>query len=484
MNGYVDEKAPLLPVALALIIGILTGYSFHVPYIYSIALLASLLLLTILSARWHLLQSCLLLMTVVVLGMVLTQHQQTERQKHEPDSAWRCYEGIVVSELSERPKTYAVDILLTHHQQRVKCYLQKDFRSSQLKPGDGLTMVAALKERTYIPALRWQQHQPVLQELSLIDRTRIRFLRWRHELLQKYRLLGADDATYGVLAAMTLGDKSALSREVRDTYSVTGASHVLALSGLHLGILYILLSRLTFSHRRRRMVSQIILVITIWAFAFLVGLPVSIIRSATMISLFAIFSISYRPHLSVNLLCLTALLILLSDPSALFDIGFQLSFLSVLSILLLMPLTQQRQELHTWQTLRQPSKKRRMVTTLRDMLLISIAAQIGTAPLVAYYFGRFATYFLLTNLIVIPAVYLILCGTLLMIVLPACSAIVLLTVGTLNHLLTLITKLPMASLEGLHPSVAEVSLYYVMVVSLFGAYCVWKGRDHQVSPYI
>jgi competence protein ComEC len=240
---------------------------------------------------------------------------------------------------------------------------------------------------------------------------------------------------------------------------------VLALSGLHLGILYMLLSWLTFSHRRRHVISQLILVISVWAFAFLVGLPVSIVRSATMISLFAIFTISYRPHLSVNLLSLTALLILTIDCSALFDIGFQLSFLSVLSILLLMPLTQKERPF-TWQMMRQPPRKHKVVATLRDMLFISIAAQIGTAPLVAYYFGRFATYFLLTNLIVIPAAYLILCGTIVMLILPSCSGIILLAVGALNYLLTQITRLPMASLEGLHPSVTQVFLYYVVVLSL------------------
>lgn len=465
MNGFADEKAPLLPVACALIIGIATGFSIQIPYLYSLILFAALLLLTFLSARREHLQVGLLLAAVASFGLVLAEGQQAEQHEQVVDNECRRYEGIVVSEPSERPKTYAVDILLVHNRQRVRCYLQKDSRSQQLKPGDALTMVTALTERTYIPHDHWQQHAPALQQLSLIDRTRIRFLRWRHELLCQYRLMGADDDTYGVLAAMTLGDKSALSKEMRDTYAVAGASHVLALSGLHLGILYMLLSWLTFSHRRRHVISQLILVISVWAFAFLVGLPVSIVRSATMISLFAIFTISYRPHLSINLLSLTALLILTIDCSALFDIGFQLSFLSVFSILLLMPLTQKERPF-TWQMMRQPPKKHKVVATLRDMLFISIAAQIGTAPLVAYYFGRFATYFLLTNLIVIPAAYLILCGTIVMLILPSCSGLILLSVGALNYLLTQITRLPMASLEGLHPSVTQVFLYYVVVLSL------------------
>jgi competence protein ComEC len=274
---------------------------------------------------------------------------------------------------------------------------------------------------------------------------------------------------------MTLGDKSALSRELRDTYSVTGASHVLALSGLHLGILYMLLSFLLQSRYRQRVWSQAVLVLSIWAFALLVGLPVSVVRSATMISLFAIFSVGHRPHLSVNLLCLAALVILLQNPYALFDVGFQLSFVSVASILLLLPLFTP-DPLPQAERAPAPSLFRRFTTAVVGLLAVSLVAQVGVAPLIAYYFGRFSTYFLLTNLIVLPAAYLILCGSLLMLLVPIVAPAVLWIVGSLNRLLSVVVQLPLSSIDDLHPSWVQVVVWYLLVASLSGAVWVWRGR--------
>ena len=274
---------------------------------------------------------------------------------------------------------------------------------------------------------------------------------------------------------MTLGDKSALSRELRDTYSVTGASHILALSGLHLGILYMLLSYLLLSHYRQRLWSQVVLVLSVWSFAFLVGLPVSVVRSATMISLFALFSVGHRPHLSVNLLCLAALIILLLNPYSLFDVGFQLSFVSVASILLLLPLFAP-DPFPQVESTSSPTVFQRLSSVLVSMLAVSLAAQVGVAPLVAYHFGHFSTYFLLTNLIVLPAAYLVLCGTLVMLLLPFIAPAVLWLVGRLNYILTWVAQLPLSSINDLHPSWVQVVAYYLLVASLSGALCVWRGR--------
>jgi competence protein ComEC len=297
-----------------------------------------------------------------------------------------------------------------------------------------------------------------------MEQCKVRFLRLRHRLLMKYRDMGAEDDSYAVLAAMTLGDKSALSRELRDTYSITGASHVLALSGLHLGILYLLFSRLTM-RRRFRVCSQALLVAAIWAFVMLTGMPVSMVRSAIMISIFAVFATGYRPNMSVNLLCLAAILILLQNPYALYDVGFQLSFTTVLSILVLMPLFDKNI------TKEKPRNglTDKMIRAVKDCLAISVAAQIGVAPLIAFYFGRFSTYFLLTNLIVVPAAYLILYGTLLMLFIPALSPVVIGIVGMLNKTLTLIAHLPFASIEGLHPNALQIVLCYLLVAIIYTA---------------
>ena len=109
---------------------------------------------------------------------------------------------------------------------------------------------------------------------SVMGRSRGFFLSQREVLLERFAEAGLADDNYAIVAAMVLGDKSALSRDIKNTYSITGASHVLALSGLHLGIIYVLLSMLVVG-RRWRFITQILIILSIWAFVFLVGMPTS-----------------------------------------------------------------------------------------------------------------------------------------------------------------------------------------------------------------
>ena len=487
MRSLIAERAPLLPVVVFLVLGIVAGFLLKasitlLPFFIGMVILAFLL------HRWAVLQSLAILLSISLLGMILATHQWQKVHRISYDGQRRDLNVVVASEPSVKPRSVAVDVLSLHNGQKLRCYLAPGERALRLQPGDGLSFqqvkvgdCGVLRRQgfvgqCYVPEQYWSVFShPSLSRLSVSDRSRLRFLRWRHVLLQRYRLLGARDDSYAVLAAMTLGDKSALSRELRDTYSVTGASHILALSGLHLGILYMLLSYLLLSHYRQRLWSQVVLVLSVWSFAFLVGLPVSVVRSATMISLFALFSVGHRPHLSVNLLCLAALIILLLNPYSLFDVGFQLSFVSVASILLLLPLFAP-DPFPQVESTSSPTVFQRLSSVLVSMLAVSLAAQVGVAPLVAFHFGHFSTYFLLTNLIVLPAAYLVLCGTLLMLLLPFFAPAVLWLVGGLNHILTWVAQLPLSSINDLHPSWIQVVAYYLMVASLSGALWVWRGR--------
>ena len=259
---------------------------------------------------------------------------------------------------------------------------------------------------------------------------------------------------YAVLAAMTLGDKSALTKDLKEKYSVTGASHILALSGLHLGIIYFLLFRLTLG-RCHFWFSQVVIILSIWAFAFLTGFSTSVVRSATMISIYALFSVAGRHRSPVNLLCFTAIVMLLVNPASLYDVGFQLSFSAVLAILLLMPLFESFFPENYF-------VGRPVQRYIYNMVGLSVAAQIGVAPLIAYHFGRFPTYFLLTNFLVIPAATIILYGALLVVVVPSLTPALFWVVGLLNKALGWISQMPCSSIDGLHPSVLQISLLYVV----------------------
>lgn len=297
------------------------------------------------------------------------------------------------------------------------------------------------------------------QQMSRIDRSKIFFLRQRTKLLERLKEEGVEGDAYAVVAAMALGDKSALTKELRNVYSVTGASHVLALSGLHLGIIYTLISFLIVG-RRWQTVSQLFCILSIWAFVFLVGMSVSVVRSAIMLTVYALLSLGHRDKMSVNTLAFAAMVMLLVNPRSLFDIGFQMSFVAVLSILLWLPVfmgvfSERFLMEHRW------------VKWCWGMVAVSVAAQTGVAPLIAYYFGRFSSYFLLTNFIVIPAATLILYLSLVVLLIPRLAYLLIYIVTQLNAVLAYITTIPGASIDGLHPTLLQVSMVYVIILAIY-----------------
>ena len=297
-------------------------------------------------------------------------------------------------------------------------------------------------------------------EASRIERTQQYFLHQRSLLLERLETAGLSDDRYAVVAAMALGDRSALTKELKETYSKTGASHVLALSGLHLGIIYTLLSMLVVG-RRWQMITQVATVLSIWAFVFLTGMSASVVRSAVMLTVYALLALGHRQKMSVNTLAFTAIVMLLVTPKALFDVGFQMSFMAVFSILLFVPLFYRPFSAEYLMT-------HRAVSWLWGMVAVSVAAQIGVAPLIAYYFGRFSCYFLLTNFIVIPAATLILYLALGTLLIPSLGVVLASMVGLLNTTLLYIATIPGATIEGLHPSVGlTVAIYGVLLAAYY-----------------
>ena len=492
MKNQTFESVPLLRIVISLMVGIVVGE--YVAIALPIwPLFIVLLVVTLFLWKFPLLQSVAITLCFLVLGYVLMQRQKTnflvEWSGHEV-----CYEAVVLSEPVEKPKTMAVDILLPANHRKLKCYLYKDDRSRGLRVGDGLKIQSCIKANsewrigtfdyrrylevhgftglTFVSSWKWQKAQLSLSDLSYLERTRLFFLKLRSRLLQRlsttaeansslFTLHSSLSEATSVVAAMVLGDKSALTKDLKDTYSITGASHVLALSGLHLGIIYTLIVLLTTGRRSFfTLHSSLFTIICIWAFVFLVGLSTSVVRSALMLTTYALMSLGHRDRMSVNTLAFTAIVLLMINPLSLFDVGFQMSFMAVFAILVFLPL---------FESVFSPQylMDHRLLKWVWSMLSISFAAQLGVAPLIAYYFGRFSTYFLLTNFIVIPAATLILWLSLLVLIIPSFVYLLLYIVGLLNAVLTKMATLPGASIDGLHPSIIQVAMMYVIIASCY-----------------
>ena len=221
-------------------------------------------------------------------------------------------------------------------------------------------------------------------------------------------LSGDELATVG---ALTLGYKQDLDKELRRHFQASGAAHVLAVSGLHTGILYgIVLWVLTLGGRVRPMhenklgrwaLSSVIIVL-MWGYALLTGMTPSVVRAVLMVTLVEIGRMMYRNSLSINTVASAAVLILLAHPKDLWSVSFQLSFAATFSIVWFMS-SVRFDYIHT----RIP----KVLSYVLGIIVVSLAAQLGTMPITMYHFGQFSTYFLLTNLIVLPlATLLVPCG--------------------------------------------------------------------------
>lgn len=205
-----------------------------------------------------------------------------------------------------------------------------------------------------------------------------------------------DPNSYALLAGLSLGNKEAFDPELKNAYASSGAMHILAVSGLHVGIIYSIIL-LVFNllipgnNRKRSIIKQTLAFGALSLFAAMAKFAPSVTRALLMVGLSTSGKFIHRPVRSLQTLFTTALLICVVNPAAIFEIGFQLSFCAVLAILTLHP------PLHR---LLQPKTKAGKY--LWSLITISIVAQFGTAPLAYHYFGIFPYLFLLTNLFIIP----------------------------------------------------------------------------------
>lgn len=209
-------------------------------------------------------------------------------------------------------------------------------------------------------------------------------------LLEPFGRLNLTDEEKSVLATITVGYREAMDRNVRQRFSVAGVAHILAVSGFHVAVVCGFLSfLLSFLPRSEpcRWVRYLLTVLLLWLFVAVTGLAASAVRAALMLTLFLTGGVLGRRAERYNILAASAFCMLVYEPLYLFDIGFQLSYLAVLSILYFQPRLQRLMKVRN-PLLRAPWQ----------WITVTLAAQVGTVFLCLYYFGQFSTVFLLTNL--------------------------------------------------------------------------------------
>ena len=276
-----------------------------------------------------------------------------------------------------------------------------------------------------------------------------------------------------VINALLLGQRQDLSEAIYNDYRNAGAIHILAISGLHIGVILMLLNWVLHPMERikhGKIQKTLLILIILWSFAVIAGLSASITRAVTMFSIVACAMNLKRPTNIYNTLAISIFLILLFKPLYIFDVGFQLSYMAVFAIVTIDPMLYK-----LWQP------KNKLIDLYWHTITVSVAAQFGIAPLLLYYFHQFAGLFLLSNLIIIPFLGIILgfgIGIILMAslhILPQFLAYIFgYIISGMNFIIHFISKQDRLIFDDIPFSIWHVLASYLFILSLIKIFKHWS----------
>lgn len=419
-------KFPALNIAICVVLGILFSNEFRPGIAYSCLLLTvsflPFLIFYLLTNRQKKYQFPFQLATLFLsfcIGIATYSfHFQPNHSSHYTSikkNEKQLVEGIIIEKLRSNPYSF-------------KYYLSVNFVDSIPKKGKLLIIQSKKEERPALevgdrvlaycpikPIIRphnpnqfdyanYLEKKDVFDQLYLEnnnyrlvgkEQNRLVFLEnIRNRITNFFTELSIDTDIVNIIKALFLGQRQDIDQETLNRYSQSGAIHILAISGLHIGILLFFFKGLLKPLERIKNGKKIVpflLILILWGFAMLSGLSASVVRAVTMFSFVTIGLYMKRETNIYNTLWSSILILVLINPNFIFDVGFLLSYSAVFSIVSLQPHLSK-----VWQP------KNKIVSYFYDIITVSIAAQVGVLPLSLYYFHQFPGLFFITNLVIIP----------------------------------------------------------------------------------
>ena len=299
--------------------------------------------------------------------------------------------------------------------------------------------------------------------------------RFRDVLLTSLQRSGLSDNEFGVAAAILLGYDDKLADDVRKNYVAAGSMHILCVSGMHVGIIYLLASfLLAFLNRKKwqKMLKHLLLLALIWFYALIAGLSPSILRSALMITFVIVGELIQRKGFIINSIAASAFVLLCVNPNNLFEIGFLLSYSAVIGIVVL-----QRPIYNLLYF------KNKLLDKAWEITAVALAAQIATVPYTLFYFNQFTTYFWLSNLFMTPISFVVvISGMVLLLVswIPYVNTLVGYLVWgavyVMNWVVEKVESLPFSIVKGLYISDFEFTMLLLAFVLLLLMVSLRKRR--------
>jgi competence protein ComEC len=493
------RKAPFVRLLLPFLAGMVVGFSFGVNQFCALVFLIITFLLAFglvilnkiskdLKYQW--LVGVAIHLFLVVAGLFIAKHEM-DRLTHQFIPSNRLLITCMLKDYPEEKLNSYKCIAQTYYykqgdtviafRNKVVLYFSKGEDVKKLRPGDVIStfvypnrIVQAERLKGEFDYAAYMLKHGICytayvkdKSWQVIDRDQLFFLyKWaihsRESLLKIYRNIGFTGREFGVLSALTIGYKLGLDDDIKQAYSAAGTMHVLAVSGMHVGLIYVVLMwAFSFLGRIKfgSVIKVLMIVLIVWYYAFLTGLSPSVLRASVMITCIGLGQLTRRKLSVYNSLAIAAFLLLLIQPTDLMDVGFQLSFLAVLGIVSLFPVINSWVVSHGW------------INKIWSLAAVSLSAQLATFPLSLYYFHQFPNYFLLANLIVVPLATLGIYGSIILIILSEIKLLLAFVgpllygiVFSLNETVCRIERLPFSTTKGITITGYHVVMWYVLIV--------------------
>ena len=275
-----------------------------------------------------------------------------------------------------------------------------------------------------------------------------------------------DKKIVGLAEAMIIGYRDDLDKDLLTSYVNTGVVHIIAISGLHLSLIFMIIDffvRLFLGKKRTDIVGLFITIPILWSFALLTGSSASVIRSALMLTVVLIAKALNKKTNGLNALLASALILLIHNPQTLYDIGFQLSYIAVASILIFDPIIKKSVYVQN-----------PILLKCWEMISITLSAQMLTTPITIFYFHQFPTLFLFTNLVAVPLSSIILISELLLcftavVHLPTLipGAITMQLIGWLNQYIQKMEHIPFGMVKHIYIGTITLIFMYLFLIAVF-----------------
>ena len=497
------QERPFVRILFFFLTGIFLAYDIptlqHQPFILWVIACILFLLLSLISTlflrsyRFRWINGVAIYGTIILAGIILTlfhlKSQDIEITVDKPE----VWSGEIMTEPQFTNKSVKFILKLDRKEEqpsrgnsffKVMAYFEKDSSSRLLHLGNYVALEGKLQmpakalnpgEFDFRSYLKNQGIKYMLfvkkgrwEKLSYQSPFNLKapFASWRNYLLATLRKNGLKGDEFQVAAAILLGYEQLLEPDVHQNYVAAGVVHILCVSGMHVGIIYLVLNFLlgflgSFRHGKR--IKNILLLLLIWCYALLTGLSPSVLRASVMISFFIVANALEREYDNYNLLAASAFFLLVFNPFFSFNVGFQLSYAAVLGILTFYS-----------PIYRMVYFKYKVFDILWAAVIVSFSAELGVLPIAVHYFHLFPVYFLVTNLMVFGLAYVILSLGMALLAfswLPAVARFLGMLLNTflsiLNHIVNFVAHLPHAQIQDLFFPWTNVWLLYLLIILLY-----------------